>query len=215
MIDKISDLKYEFQSPTKEHQEKENTQKRILEFVGKSHNCCVCLVDVMDSTKLVSTIHESKTGLFYSILLNGLADIVKKNRGNIVKSIGDALLFYFDDSVEDYIRTALRCGLEMIESRDKINETLRDENLPPINYRVSGDFGKVAIGYSSVSVVEDIFGSVVNLCSKINSLGNPNSMVVGNDFYMTAKLFSEFKFHKITKNPLIGFNYSIFDVHES
>ena len=55
--------------------------------------------------------------------------------------------------------------------------SLSNEGLPAISYRVSGDFGKVMIGHSAVSASEDIFGSVVNMCSKINPLANSNGLI--------------------------------------
>ena len=214
MTDNFSEFKREYELPTKEHQERENNQKKHLEFLGKSQNCCVCLVDVVGSTNLVSQIPESKTSFFYSTFLNEMANVVDNNNGKIVKSIGDALLFYFEDSAEYYLKNALNCGLEMIEKRNKINKALTEKGLPEINYRISGDFGKVMVGYSSISVVEDIFGATVNMCSKINPLGYSNGMVIGNDFYQIARILGGFQFKEIKQNPQIGLKnkYPIFDV---
>ena len=218
MTENMGDLNREFDQPTKEHLKKEQIQKKHLEFSGKSRNCCVCIVDIVGSTKLVSEIPMSKTSVFYSTFLNSMVDVVEQNGGKIVKSIGDALLFYFDDSVaEGYPKNALRCGLDMIASRDKVNSVLRDESLPPINYRVSSDFGTVMVGYSSLSAAEDIFGPTVNISSKINSLGHPNGMVIGNNFYLIAKSLHGFQFDEIKHNPFTGLknNYRIFDVKEN
>lgn len=217
MTENIGDLNREFDQPTKKHLEKEQIQKKHLEFSGKSRNCCVCIVDIVGSTKLVAEIPMSKTSFFYSTFLNSMANIVEQNGGKIVKSIGDALLFYFDDSVaEDYPRNALRCGLDMIASRDKVNRVLHDEGLPSINYRISGDFGTVMVGYSSLSAAEDIFGPTVNISSKINPLGHSNGMVIGNNFYLIAKSSYGFQFDEIEHNPFTGLknNYKIFDVKE-
>jgi class 3 adenylate cyclase len=211
-------LERPFVQPTKKHQQKEEIQIRHLEFSGKSHNCCVCVVDIIGSTKLVSKIPVSKISIFYSTFLNSMANIVEKNNGKIVKSMGDALLFYFEDSLENYIGATLRCGLEIVDARDKINNILNENSLPSISYRVSSDYGLVLVGSSSISAVDDIFGSVVNMCSKINPLGNPNGMVIGNDFHLIAKsLLHGFQFHEIKINPVTGLtnNYQIFDVKEN
>ena len=217
MTDNFTDFKREFEQPTKEHQEREKNQKKHLEFLGKSQNCCVCLVDIVGSTNLVSNIPESKTSFFYSTFLNEMAEVVDDNNGKIVKSIGDALLFYFQDSEEGYLKNALNCGLEMVEKRQAINKKLLEKDIPEISYRVSSDFGKVMVGYSSVSVVEDIFGSTVNMCSKINPLANNNSMVIGNDFYNVAKMLGNFEFKEIKNNPRIGLDnkYPVFQVQRS
>lgn len=217
MINTKSNLQQKFYQPTKQHQEKEKNQRNHLEFVGKSKNCCVCLVDIVGSTKLLAKIPDSKSNIFYSTFLNDMANVVETNNGHIVKSIGDALLFYFDDSIVDYLSVALRCGLEMTEKRDKINNILNDNDLPSISYRVSSDCGKVMVGYSSVSVVDDIFGTVVNICSKINRLANLNGMVIGNDFYLMAKLLDKFQFSEIKSELDIGLKnkYPVFDVRKN
>ena len=217
MIENPGDLERPFTQPTKKHQEKEEIQKRHLEFSGKSHNCCVCVVDIVGSTELVSKIPVSKTSVFYSTFLNSMADIVEKNHGKIVKSIGDALLFYFEDSLENYVGATLRCGLEMVDTRGKINNILNENNLPSISYRVSSDYGIVLVGNSSISAVDDIFGPVVNMCSKINPLGNSNGMVIGHDFHLMAKSLNGFQFHEIKNNPVTGLknNYPVFDVQKS
>lgn len=206
-----------FSQPTPRHLEKEKTKEKHLEFFGKSQNSAVCIVDMMDSTKLATQIPDSKLGIFYSTFLNSMADTVWKHNGRVVKSMGDALLFHFDDSCADYLKDALRCGLDMIENRDEINSALQDERLPSINYRISGDFGRVIIGYSRVSVTEDIFGSVVNMCSKINPLADTNGMVIGSDFHLLVKALHGFEFKEIQKTSLIGLKnkYSVYGVKKN
>jgi class 3 adenylate cyclase len=217
MIDYIIDFKQDFNEPTKQHLEIGKTHEKHLEFFGKSRDCAVCIVDMMDSTQMSAQIPTSKLSVFYSTFLNSMADIVDEHNGKIVKNIGDALLFYFDDSDDGYFRDALRCGLDMIEKRDKINGILCGESLPPINYRVSADFGKVIIGHSAVSASEDIFGSVVNMCSKINPLANTNGMVIGNDFHLIVKPLNGFQFNEIKKIHSIGLKnkYSVYDVKKN
>ena len=202
-----------FTTPTALHQQKEEQQKKHLTFTGKSTSCCVCVVDMVSSTKLVSEIPLSQTSMFYSIFLNNIADVVEKNNGKIVKSIGDALLFYFDDSSDDLFFDALNCGMEIVSKRNEILEMLENESLPEISYRISADFGKVVIGYSSISAAEDIFGPVVNMSSKINPLGNSNGMVIGFDMYRMVKSLPEFQFNEIRPDSANKpRKYSVFDV---
>ena len=156
------------------------------------------MVDIVDSTNLVLSIPEKKTSILYSTFLNNMANIVEKHSGKIVKNLGDALLFYFPDSLKDYQILTLNCGMQLLEKRNKINDLLKDEHLPSINYRVSSDCGKVLIGYSSLSGTIDIFGSAVNVCSKINSMGRPNGMVIGNNFYEKARSLNQFNFSPLS-----------------
>ncbi len=217
MTENIHDFKHNFNEPTKQHQDKEKTQSKVLKFFGKSQDCAVYLVNVINSTKLTAQIPESKLNMFNSTFLYGMADVVKEHKGKIVKSIEDALLFYFDESDDDYMRNVLKCGLGMIEKRDVINDALHEKNIPSINYRMSSDFGKVMIGYSAASAAEDIFGSVVNMCSKINPLANSNGMVIGNDFHMIIKSSQDFKFSRIKKKSSAGMisKYPVYEVKQA
>ena len=209
--------KRDFDKPTQRHLDKEKTQTKVLEFFGKSQYCVVCLVDIINSTKLTAQIPESKLHVFYSTFLNGMANAVKEHKGKVVKSVGDALLFYFDESNEDYMRNALECGLAMIKKRDSINEELYEKGISSISYRVSSDFGKVMIGHSASSTTEEIFGPVVNICSKINPISNPNSMIIGNDFHMIMKSSHDFQFNMIKQSQSSEQmpKYSVYEVKKA
>ena len=56
------------------------------------------------------------------------------------------------------------------------------------------DFGTVMMANSVASSNDDIFGSTVNVCSKINRIAKPNGIVIGNDMYQIVKDFDEFAF---------------------
>ena len=56
------------------------------------------------------------------------------------------------------------------------------------------DFGTVMLANSVASSDDDIFGSTVNVCSKINRIAKPNGIVIGSDMYQIVKDFDEFSF---------------------
>ena len=43
----------------------------------------------------------------------------------------------------------------------------------------------------------DIFGPTVNLCSKLNKMAKPNTMVIGGDLYQIVKSFKEYHFESV------------------
>jgi class 3 adenylate cyclase len=86
--------------------------------------------------------------------------------------------------------------MKLIEARDIINETLRNEQLPEISYRISATFGPVRVAIIATSAVDDIFGSTVNTCSKINSLAKPNTMVIDESLYEKVKKIKGYLFEK-------------------
>src|ERR687894_1626829 len=77
----------------------------------------------------------------------------------------------------------------MILSRNIINTKLQSENLPSVSYRISADFGRVEVATSSSSKREDLFGSPMNICAKINSMAEPNGIVIGGDLYRIVRSF--------------------------
>jgi len=60
------------------------------------------------------------------------------------------------------------------------------------------------IGQMSTSSVVDIFGSTVNVCTKINSLASPNELVIGEDLYCTVKSHDRFTFKEKTNYVIDG-----------
>ncbi len=66
--------------------------------------------------------------------------------------------------------------------------------MPSVKYRISMDFGTVMMANSVASSNDDIFGSTVNVCSKINRIAIPNGIVIGSDMFQIVKNFDEFAF---------------------
>ena len=209
--DEIGELSYAFDSMAQKLQdslieikEKEDVIKKqediLLQFSDYSENYCVCMVDIMNSTKITSSLTESQTSEFYKIFLNSIAIIVRNFDGIVVKNIGDALLFYFPVTHTEHnptLKKCLDCCLTIAESHDKIAEQLYKEKLPIFNYRISATYGIVRIAKTSTSSVNDIFGTTVNKCAKINRAAPPNGFIIGQDFYNNAKDIDGFTFEKI------------------
>jgi two-component system response regulator ChvI len=164
-------------------------------FLPNSQNYCVCFVDMVDSTSITAEISDhQKIRQYYSIFINTMAILVKNYGAKIVKNAGDALIFYFPDSSdpaqESAFKDILECFTVMILARDIINAKLDAQNLPPVSYRISADYGRVEVATSTSSRTEDLFGSTMNICAKINSMAEPNGIVIGGDLYQIIKSFS-------------------------
>ncbi|HEY7777504.1 MAG TPA: response regulator [Nitrososphaeraceae archaeon] len=177
----------------------ENLHGPILEQNNKeipidnnSENFCVSLIDIVGSTRIVSTINSSRNiRNFYGIFLNSVANILKKYHAKIIKTVGDGVISYFPETIDTTnikaFENVLKCSFAQIEERSNINCILLEHNLPKISYRVSIDYGKVERTQIKGFDKEDLFGSTVNFCSKINLFASPNSIIVGNDLYRIMK----------------------------
>ena len=172
-----------------------------ISFSGSYKSCCVGIVDAVNSTSTTAKLVNGKLCRYYSIFLNAMAVIVKEFGGIVIKNIGDSLLYYFPNTSDGVNRSAfidvLECSIAMIESHTIINQRMYEENLPSVDYRISIDYGNVMIATSSNSLNEDIFGSTVNLCAKMNSIAASNSIVIGGDLHQIIKNFPGYNFNLI------------------
>ena len=203
-----------------EIKEKEEVIKQqediLLKFSQQVQNDCVGVIDMKDSTKISSKLSDESITKLYEIFLNFMAKIVHNHNGEVVKNIGDALMFRFpnvdpDDTVA--MKNILECCLSMIDSHDALKEQLDAENMPELDYKISATYGSVKIAQSATSNISDIFGPTVNRCFKINSLCPRNGVVIGINLYEILKGFDEYEFTKFTSNEMEKkYGYSIFEV---
>lgn len=185
----------------------------LLQFSENNETCCVCIVDIIESTMLTANLSDEKTKNFYEIFINSIADIVKKYEGIVVKNIGDSLLFYFpkiNSSEKDYFKNVIECCLTIGDSHSEINKKMVKEGLPGIAYRTSITYGTVSIAKIATSSVDDIFGSTVNRCSKINRFALPNGVIIGSDVYEKVNTFNDYKFKNMNATVGTASIYSVF-----
>ena len=173
-----------------------NFSSKGIRFSGDSIKSCVGFIDLVDSTKNTITMEGlDYIRKYYSTFINSVSAIVKSRNGRIVKNIGDCLLFYFpktsNDQNEIFFREVIECALKILETRYSLNDELSKQHLPPFNFRISIDYGVVDLALVGDYSQIDLFGSTLNLCSKINSssLSIPNEIIIGDNFYRLLKSF--------------------------
>ncbi|HEY0579524.1 MAG TPA: response regulator [Candidatus Nitrosocosmicus sp.] len=213
---------------------KSNFNDEQITFINYTHQYCVCIIDIVDSTTKTQMIASSeKIRQYYSIFLNTMASIIKYNNGKVIKNAGDCLIYYFPKTVDTVtnkssIQDVLDCGLAMIEANSILNANLNKNGLPSIDYRISGNYGKVELATSSNSNSVDLFGPTVNICSKINHLALSNEMVIYKDLYDVIKktpFFKEYRFKELStnkinledkdKDDLSALAYPVYSVHRT
>jgi class 3 adenylate cyclase len=175
-----------------------NFSSKGIRFSGDSIKSCVGFIDLVDSTKNTITMEGlDYIRRYYSTFINSVSDLVKSSSGRVVKNIGDCLLFYFpktsNDKNENSFREVIECALKILDKRYSINDELSKQHLPPFNFRISIDYGVVDLALVGDYSQIDLFGSTLNLCSKINSsssLSIPNEIIIGDNFYRILNSFS-------------------------
>ena len=123
-----------------------------------------------------------------------MAAIARGLGAKIIKNVGDCLIFCYprtsDPSNKSAFNDVLECCITMVEARDTINQKLHEEELTSLSYRISADYGGVEVARSATSQSDDLFGPIMNMCSKINPKALPNGVAIGDGLYQLLQSFS-------------------------
>jgi CheY-like chemotaxis protein len=200
-----------------------NFSSKGIRFSGDSIKSCVGFIDLVDSTKNTITMDNLESiRKYYSTFINSISKNIKSYSGKVIKNIGDSLLFYFPKTSNnkniDVFIEAIECGFKILDERYNINQELSKQQLPPFNYRISMDYGVLDLALVGEYSQIDLFGTTINLCSKINaSTCIPNEIIIGDNFYRILKslptMLHNYNFinhtnYQITENNL----YSLYNI---
>ena len=157
----------------------------MITFENLYQNNIVGIVDIVNSTGIISKMSQRQACQYYSIFHNSLSYIINEHNAMVVKNIGDGILFYFPDMKS--LDSALSCSDEILKANKMINKIFEKQKIPKIKYRISMDYGPLMIAKCKISSCKDIFGPTVNVCAKINHLADPNQIVIGSDLYQIVR----------------------------
>jgi CheY-like chemotaxis protein len=196
-------------------------QDNQITFVNFSNNYCICIIDIIEYTNNTYDILESKKiKQYYSVFLNTMTSIINRHGGKVIKNAGDNLLYYFPRTMNqrNYLdfQDVMECGLSMIDAKDQLDLLLNLNGLPPINYRISASYGKVELAIVANSSSGDIFGTPVNICSKINHLASSNQMIIHRDLYQIMKempYFHDYVFEELNRKKGVDYSENNKDVY--
>ena len=105
-----------------------NKGNKSIKFSDDSIKCCVCFIEFESAVVNNIAISEGSSHIreYYSTIINSLSQIIKRNNGKIIKSLGDRLLCYFlnfsDINKEKAFEQVIECGFEILEKREDINK---------------------------------------------------------------------------------------------
>jgi adenylate cyclase len=144
----------------------------------------VGFVDIVAFTALSNELDEDRIGDLVEVFESRCADVIAANRGRMIKSIGDSVLFVNDDPVR-----ALETGEQVIAVIG------RDSRLPDVR-----------IGLATGSVVMrmgDVFGRPVNLAARLTGVARRNRVIV--DRETAERLPETFATRPLPARPVRGF----------
>lgn len=145
----------------------------------------VGFADIVSFTALSNRLSEDRIGDLVELFESRCADVVAAQRGRVIKSIGDSVLFVNDDPVRAHDTAE---GI--------INVIGRDSRMPDVR-----------VGLASGAVVMrlgDVFGPPVNLAARLTAVARRNRIIIDQ---ATADLLpeTEFETRRLPARPVRGF----------
>jgi adenylate cyclase len=145
----------------------------------------VGFADIVSFTALTNQLDHDRIGDLVEIFESRCADVVAGQRGRVIKSIGDAVLFVNDDPIRAYDTAE---GIIAVVGRDP--------RMPDV--RVGLSSGSVALRLG------DVFGPPVNLAARLTAVARRNRVIVDR---ATAQLLpqDQFETRSLPARPVRGF----------
>jgi adenylate cyclase len=145
----------------------------------------VGFADIVQFTALSNRLDHNRIGDLVEIFESRCADVVAGQRGRVIKSLGDAVLFVNEDPIRAY------------DTAEGIISVIgRDQRMPDVR-----------VGLSTGSVVMrlgDVFGPPVNLAARLTAVARRNRIIVDGT---TAERLPEdqFEVRPLPARPVRGF----------
>ncbi len=145
----------------------------------------VGFADLVQFTALTNEIGEIRIGDLVEVFESRCHDVVARNNGRVIKSLGDSVLFVANDPIS---------GLEIAEGI--ISVIGRDPRMPDVRLGV-------ATG-SVVMRMGDVFGPPVNMAARLTTVARKNRVIID---AATAALLppDEFETRPMPARPVRGF----------
>jgi len=143
-------------------------------------DAAILYVDVVGSTKIATRLSASELSSLIRVFSQEMSIIISRHGGFVLKYAGDAVIAYFPSSSEfgNATENAVRCGKIMNTIIDQsLNFAFQDFALPPIQVRISIDFGTNEVVF--LGPEPDLIGHTITIASKMIRLAKPGHIAIG------------------------------------
>ena len=142
---------------------------------GMKKEVSICFSDLRGFTPLGESFGDDVKGL--TKIMNGYMDAITQPildaDGMVIKYIGDASMHVHNAPIDDphHPRTAVQCGLDMLEAVEKFNEKITSEGRPPVGMGAGINTGLGYLGEmgSTLRHSYDVLGDSVSTAARIES----------------------------------------------
>src|SRR3954469_6237911 len=122
---------------------------------------------------------------------DSLRIIVEKHGGRVIKTIGDAIMASFEDPAE-----SVQASIEMQHALIKFNASKPEQD--HVFIRIGLNYG------SGIVKSNDVFGDVVNVASRVESVALPEQIVISDSLNQQVAKLGKFKLSHLGRFALKG-----------
>src|SRR6266446_2844491 len=155
----------------------------------------VMFCDVVDSTALSGQLDPEDLRTIVHAYQKVCSDVIARFDGHIAQLLGDGLLVYFGypQAHEDDAQRAVRTGLGILAAMGDLNTRLQQAKGIQLGVRVGIHTGLVVIGEMGEAGRQEqlALGEVPNVASRIQSLAEPNTIIISPDTYRLIQGYFE------------------------
>ncbi|MDQ4055698.1 MAG: adenylate/guanylate cyclase domain-containing protein [Actinomycetota bacterium] len=145
----------------------------------------VGFADIVSFTELSNELARDRIGDLVELFESRCADVVAAQRGRVIKSIGDSVLFVNDDAIAGYDTAE---GI--------INVIGRDSRMPDVRVGLASGPVLMRLG--------DVFGPPVNMAARLTAVARRNRIII--DAATAEKLpDDQFETRRLPGRPVRGF----------
>lgn len=161
--------------------------EEALKLGGQKKDIAVLFVDIRGFTPLSEGLEPEKVVEILNSYLEITTQAVFKQSGTVDKFMGDATMALFNAplDLDDYVFRAVKCGLEMASSSDKMAEEIKERTGLKVGFGIGINCGEVVIGNvgSSKRMEYTAIGSVVNTAARLESMAKAGEVIIGPEIF--------------------------------
>ncbi len=149
---------------------------------GRKKTLTILFSDIRGFTSLSERLQPEQVTEILNLYFTDMMEILFAHDGTYDKFIGDALLAFFGDPVDqpDHAARALACAVEMQERAARLRASFQEKGLPPLHIGVAINTGPVVVGNhgSRESWTYTVIGDAVNLASRLQGLAQRDDVIL-------------------------------------
>jgi adenylate cyclase len=141
---------------------------------GQSQIVTVLFSDLRGFTSMSEKLQSAEVVEQLNAYLSVMVDTIFEHGGTLDKFMGDGIMAYFGAPIaqKDHADRAVRCGMEMIEALDTLNQVREAHGLPALKMGVGIHTGEATLGTIGSALRREYtaIGDTVNVASRLESM---------------------------------------------